>query len=67
MNAAAATAKRSTTAATALKDHDDMKRGVIDGMTLLMNSVICAAAGRELQLQRRSEEFGLGCSGRRWK
>ncbi len=48
MNAAAATVKRSTVAATVLNDHDDMKRGEIDDMTLLTSSVICAAAGREL-------------------
>ena len=48
MNAAAATAKRSTAAATALNDPDDMKRGETDDMTLLTSSVICAAAGREL-------------------
>lgn len=62
MKAAAATVKRSTAAATALNDPDDKNRGV-DDMTLLMSSVICAAAGREAfyrQFSAKVRSFGLG-------
>lgn len=63
MKAAAATVKRSTAAATALNGPDDKNSRGVDDMTLLMSSVICAAAGREAfyrQFSAKVRSFGLG-------